>query len=393
MRAEEALRQAQKMEAVGQLAGGIAHDFNNLLSVIRGYAGLLAQDASLGASVSEAVREMDDAADRATQLTRQLLTFSRKQVMTPEFLGLNEVLGQTGKLLRRVLGEDIALEVELAADLPEIRADRAMLEQVLLNLAVNARDAMPQGGRLRIRSAVLEPSEMTSRPRAGAPAGSFVTFSVSDTGSGIASEDLPRIFEPFFTTKGVGKGTGLGLASAYGIVEQHGGWIEVESTLGCGATFRIFLPSSPRPAAAAPRQETAPDTSGGHETILLVEDEAALRTAACLVLRHYGYRVVVATSGAEALKIWPEHATEIDLLLTDMVMPDGVSGSELASRLQSVRSDLKVIYSSGYSRELAARKGLLEDSFHFLPKPYTPAKLADAVRACLDGKPRVPAAA
>jgi len=390
---EEALRQAQKMEAVGQLAGGIAHDFNNLFSVIRGYAGLLAQDKSLSANATAAVREMDEAADRATTLTRQLLTFSRKQVMTPEYLQLNDVLGQTGQLLRRVIREDIALEVEVAENVPEIRGDRAMLEQILLNLAVNARDAMPQGGRLLIRSAAFEFSAADAAQRSGARAGRFAAFSVADTGTGITPEILPRLFEPFFTTRDVGKGTGLGLASTFGIVQQHGGWIEVESTPGLGATFRIFLPACSPPAVEAPRDTPDSPPSGRQETILVVEDETALRTAVRLALQCYGYRVVTATSGVDALTVWQEHAAEIDLLLTDMVMPDGISGPELATRLLSSKPNLKVIYSSGYSKELAMREGLLDDTLHFLPKPYTPVKLASAVRHCLDGKsPASPAA-
>jgi two-component system, NtrC family, sensor kinase len=384
---ENALRQAQKMEAVGQLAGGIAHDFNNLLSVIRGHTGLLLGVQEIpAAKTQESLREVDDAAERAASLTRQLLTFSRKQVMQPEYLDLNEVIAQVGKLLGRVLGEDIALEIEATANVPHVRADRAMVEQVVMNLAVNARDAMPKGGRLVVRSDTAE-LDSTALPRHPlARAGRFASFSMTDSGCGIAPEVLPRIFEPFFTTKEVGKGTGLGLATAYGIVKQHGGWIELESTLGRGTTFTIFLPASAKPAAETPRHASGTDLIGGTETILLVEDEAPLLNVTRMVLQHYGYRVLAATSGAEALNMWPEHGAQIDLLLTDVIMPHGVSGPDLAARLTADKPGLKVIMSSGYSRDLLDRKSGIGEEMHFLSKPYTPLKLMTAVRACLDGK-------
>jgi PAS domain S-box-containing protein len=380
-RTDEALRQAQKMEAVGQLAGGLAHDFNNVLSVICGYAGLLAIEEDLSEESRGAVREIEAAADRAASLTRRLLAVSRKQMMQMEVLDLNGVLAETGRLLRHVIREDIELRTELAGGPLAVRADRAMLEQVLLNLAVNARDAMPGGGRLEICSSAFKLDEATAGRRSGARAGRFASFSVTDSGSGIPPEVRPRLFEPFFTTKEVGRGTGLGLASTYGIVQQHGGWIEVESEPGRGATFRICLPASEEPAANAGHEPVPPR---GRETVLLVEDEAALRHTARLALQRFGYRVVTATSGRNALGVWLEHADEIDLLLTDMVMPDGLSGLELAARLQRERADLRVLLTSGYSRDLHDRSGGAADELHFLPKPYTPAKLAAAVRACLD---------
>lgn len=383
---EEALRQAQKMEAIGQLAGGVAHDFNNLLSVIRGHTGLLLHADALGAERSrESLLEVDGAAERAANLTRQLLTFSRKQVTQPEYLDLNEVTGQVSKMLHRLLGENIALEIETGASLPSVHADRAMIEQVIMNLAVNARDAMPKGGRLLIRSARTDLDAAACRRHPLSRPGSFVSLSVADTGCGIAPEIMPRLFEPFFTTKEVGKGTGLGLATTYGIVKQHDGWIELESRLGLGTIFTIFLPASAQPVAEPPSHSWESGIVGGKETILLVEDEAPLLGITRMVLQHYGYRVHAVASGVEALKVWPEHSGEIDLLLTDVIMPDGISGPELANRLTTEKTGLKVIYASGYSRDLVGHDGVLESEIHFLPKPYTPVKLARAVRECLDG--------
>ncbi len=382
--AEESLRQAQKMEAVGQLAGGIAHDFNNLLTIIRGYTCCLLDDEHLDAGAHESLQQVDGAAQRAASLTRQLLTFSRKQVMHSEDLNLNEVIEQVAKMLDRVLGEDIAVEIVAAQDLPGVHADRAMIEQIILNLAVNARDAMPKGGHLLIRTAAVEFNEAKIPGKANARAGLFACFSVTDSGCGVASEIIPHLFEPFFTTKDVGKGTGLGLATVYGIVQQHKGWIEVESAPGHGATFRIFLPAS-APSAKAPSQAAlAPKASGGNETILLVEDEPILRALMRTVLQRYGYRVYTASSGVEALKVWAEHAFEIELLVTDMVMPGGLSGLELAKRLRMENPSLKVIFSSGYSLELLNGDNGLEEKINFLAKPYTPEKLANVVRDCLE---------
>ena len=382
--AEESLRHAQKMEAVGQLAGGIAHDFNNLLTIIRGYTCCLLEDERLDPNAHESLQQVDGAAQRAANLTRQLLTFSRKQVMQPEDLDLNEVIEQVAQMLDRVLGEDIAVEIVAAEELPGVHADRAMIEQIILNLAVNARDAMPNGGRLLIQTDALELHEEEIRGRAKARAGRFACLSVTDSGCGIASEIMPHLFEPFFTTKEVGKGTGLGLATVFGIVQQHKGWIEVESESGHGATFRIFLPVHVPSAKAPAPTALAPKTAGGSETILLVEDEPILRALMRTVLQHYGYRVYTASSGVEALQVWAEHALEIELLLTDMVMPGGVSGRELARKLQVDKPGLKVIYSSGYSRELLSPESGLQEGFNFLPKPYTPEKLVTVVRQCLE---------
>jgi two-component system NtrC family sensor kinase len=392
-RTAAALRQAQKMEAVGHLAGGIAHDFNNLLSVIRGYTGLISLNNGIDDQVKTAVREVDSAAERAAGLARQLLTFSRKQVMTLENLRVNEVLEQMGKLIQRVLREDIALNFELADDVPPVRADRAMIEQVILNLAVNSRDAMNSGGSLTVRSAMNEFTEEEAQRHPGSRAGRFASFSVTDTGRGIAPEVLPRIFEPFFTTKEVGQGTGLGLATAYGIVQQHEGWIEVESTVDQGTTIRIYLPGLAIDVEDSPRHTLVSRIAGGTETILVVEDEAALRNAARLALEHFGYHVITACSGMDALKVWEGRGDQIDLLLTDMVMPDGLSGRELAARLQGEKPGLKVLFSSGYTREFSDSDFSSNPGLHFLPKPYTPQKLAAAVRACLESEPVIIAAA
>jgi two-component system NtrC family sensor kinase len=384
---EAAFRQSQKMEAIGQLAGGVAHDFNNILTVIRGYTSMVLADERLDRKTRDFLQQVDDAAQRASSLTRQLLMFSRKQMLQPEQLNPAEVIAQVSKLLHRVLGEDIALVIQTEKTGPGLHADRAMLEQILLNLAVNARDAMPKGGSLLIRA---EPVTLTKTECLADPkrrAGQFICFTATDSGCGIAPEILPRIFEPFFTTKDVGKGTGLGLSTVYGIVKHHAGWIEVESAPGQGTTFKIFLPSTLQPEDTAKPQNPSFKVNGGTETMLLVEDELALRNLARKILQRYGYRVLAASSGVEALKVWQEHAGKIDLLLTDMVMPGGISGRELAQRLQTDKNDLKVIYSSGYSQELIDQPALLAKGLHFLAKPYSPEQLARLVRSCLDGTP------
>jgi two-component system, NtrC family, sensor kinase len=391
-RVEEALRQAQKLEAVGQLAAGVAHDFNNLLSVIRSYSGLLMEDRHLEASSREAVRQVDSAAERAANLTRQLLTFSRRQIIQPEYLDLGEVVGQVSKLLQRVLGETVQMEIETAAKLPYVLADRGMMEQVVLNLVVNARDAIAQGGSVKIRSVAVEFSEEEARRTAGIRAGRFASVSVTDDGCGIAPEILPRVFEPFFTTKEVGKGTGLGLATVYGIVRQHEGWIDVSSEPGRGSKFTIYLPESSKPPGVLPVQAPPVEAGNGQETILVVEDEEALRDVAQLVLETHGYRVLLASSGVDALEQWPTYASKVDLLLTDMVMPGGVSGRELSRRLLEEKPELKVVYTSGYSLELSGADGVLDEGLTFLPKPYTTAKLAAVIRHSLDRNPRTLAA-
>jgi signal transduction histidine kinase len=384
-RLEGALRQSQKMEAIGQLAGGVAHDFNNILTVIRGYLCLILADEKLEARIKDPLQQVDAAAQRAANLTRQLLTFSRKQLVQREALDLNDVITNIIKMLHRLLGEDIALQIETAAELPRIHADRAMMEQVLVNLAVNARDAMLNGGQLLIQTRREEIVSLPGGANPEARPGRFVCLTVVDTGAGMTTEVMAHLFEPFFTTKEVGKGTGLGLATVFGIVKQHEGWIEVASQPGQGARFKIYFPEYHPVQTNQPGTPAAPARpAGGTETIFLVEDEPALRGVAAKVLRNYGYQVITATSGAEALQAWPAHAAKVDLLLTDMVMPDGVSGRELAQQLRAAKPGLKVLFSSGYSTELVGRDALLQDGKNFLPKPYNPDKLARTVRKCLD---------
>jgi PAS domain S-box-containing protein len=383
---EEQFRHAQKMEAVGQLAGGVAHDFNNLLTVIQSSASLLLDAKNLADEDLGLIKQISEAAERAGTLTRQLLLFGRKQV--PQFhpVNLSTVVGDMTKLLRRVLGEDIALQAELAPALPVIRGDIGMLEQIILNLAVNARDAMPRGGRLRIASSVETVGEERVERWAEAEPGTCVRLEVCDTGSGIAPQHLPHIFEPFFTTKPVGRGTGLGLASVYGIVKQHRGWIEVESEPGKGSAFRIYLPVAP-PLAVEPRTTRADQTlPRGQETILVVEDEPAVRMLVVSLLQRCGYNVLTAATGVAALEVWKEHRDKIRLLLTDMIMPGGMTGRELAERLRAEQPSLKVIYTSGYSVDLLEKAPALVDGFNFLQKPYQSQKLAQTVRKCLDAK-------
>ena len=371
---ETRLRQAQKMEALGQLSGGVAHDFNNLLTIIQGHVWAIESFAT-DLELKESVEAIKDAADRAANLTRQLLLFSRRQTMQKRDLDLNGVVTQLSKMLQRVLGEDIYMEFALESGSLPIHADSGMIDQVLLNLAVNARDAMPDGGHL-----VVE----TSRADLAQPdGGAFACMSVRDTGIGIPDEEIPRIFEPFYTTKEVGKGTGLGLATVFGIVEQHRGWVRVESRVGVGTTFRVYLPletTEPQPDVAPARSPAA----GGCETILLVEDETAVRTLVRNVLAGLGYRILEASSGPEALALWSKHRSDIRLLLTDMVMPDGMTGGELARRLQSDDAKLKVIYTSGYSPEFAGKNITFVEGENFLAKPFDPRTLAKAVRASLD---------
>jgi len=382
---EEQFLQAQKMEAIGRLAGGIAHDFNNILTVINGNASLLLlNDQPNFAEITDRSQQIVEAAERAANLTRQLLMFSRKQVIQPTRLNLNEVVARMTKLLQRILGEDVSLASNYAAGLPAILADTGMIEQILLNLAVNSRDAMPHGGQLIITTGTEILAPKPAGQNSGAPAGLCVRLTVTDTGSGIAPENLPHIFEPFFTTKEVGKGTGLGLATAYGIIKQHQGWIEVESTVGKGTTFRIYFPVM---AGAATEKKSGPMTTTlprGTETILVVEDELIVRLTVCNLLQRFGYTVLPAESGAEALKVWQKHKDRIQLLLTDIVMPGNMPGYELARQLLAEKPQLKIIYTSGYSEDLADKRVTLMEGVNFLQKPYAPQQLAEALRKTLD---------
>jgi len=381
---EAQLRQAQKMEAIGQLAGGVAHDFNNLLTAIHGNAAQLLEDELAPGERLEFSQQILEAAERAATLTRQLLMFSRKQDMQPANLDLNEVVAQTTKMLQRILGEDISLAAEYIPDLPLIRADVGMMEQILLNLAVNSRDAMPEGGKLVIATGteILDEKQVARIP--GATPGQYVHLTITDTGCGIPAELLPRIFEPFFTTKEVGKGTGLGLATVYGIVQQHRGRITVTSEINQGTTFRIFFPAVTGEKAEKSTGTEPLKLPRGTEGILVVEDEAIVRLIVCNMLQRFGYAVWQAEAGKEAFKIWQKHKNRIQLLLTDIVMPDGMTGHELARQLQGDSPQLKVIYTSGYSADQHSRHSTLVEGVNFLQKPYSPQKLAEILRKSLD---------
>jgi CheY-like chemotaxis protein len=374
------------MEAFGQLAGGVAHDFNNILAVIMGYTNLIMESEDLSAEQKEQLKQVYSAGERAANLTRQLLTFSRKKEMQVIPLDLNEVIGNMTKMLGRIIGEDIRLQCSYGSNLPTVQADEGMMEQVLMNLAVNARDAMPKGGQLIIGTDRIATDAAYVQSNPDARAGEFVCLSVRDSGCGMTPEIKARIFEPFFTTKGVGKGTGLGLATVFGIVKQHQGWIEVESQVGVGTTFKVLLAASARPDAVAGLAATQAKARGGKETILLVEDEVALRGLTKIILQRFGYRVLEAESGVAALSVWEEHGPQIDMLLTDMVMPDGLTGRELAKQLRARKPDLKVIYTSGYSMDSDGTTFRARDASKFLQKPYQSQKLAQVVRDCLDGK-------
>jgi len=383
---EEQLRQLQKMESIGQLAAGVAHDFNNILAVIQGHTDMLLSGMVEGKEVEESLKQVSAAAKRAANLTRQLLTFSRKQEMQTQALNLNEVVQGTIQMLTRLLGAPVTLEFNAAPDLPAIHGDFGMMEQILLNFAVNARDAMPRGGQLTIRTGTRKLAEAEIKRNPEARAGWFVCLSVVDTGTGIAPEILPRIFEPFFTTKEAGKGTGLGLATVYGIVKQHQGWIEVDSQVGRGTSFRVFFPASSSSAVASTPLLSPTTARGKGEVVLIAEDEPAFRRLAARILRNLGYEVLEASSGVEAITIWEQHGKKLNLLLTDLVMPDGLTGRELAKQMATREAGLKVIYTSGYSPEMRETSFLFREGYNFLQKPYPPARLAETVRRCLDQK-------
>jgi nitrogen-specific signal transduction histidine kinase/HAMP domain-containing protein len=382
---EAQLRHSQKMDSVGQLAAGVAHDFNNMLTVIQGHAGMVLARPALPPELRDGAQAIFFAAERAANLTRQLLMFSRKSVMQPVFLDLREMVSNMNKMLRRLIGETITLQFEPPSKLPMIKGDMGMLEQVLMNLAVNARDAMVRGGTLLIDTSHVQVNEAYVQLNPEGRAGYFVRLSVTDTGCGMDSETMSRIFEPFFTTKEIGKGTGLGLATVYGIVKQHHGWVDVASEPGNGTTFSVYFParSEPRPEG---QKRAAPDTQifAGKETILVVEDEPLLRDMAHTILADCGYKVVEAKSGVHALELWRNHPGVIDLVLTDIVMPDGISGMELAKELLPEMPALKIIFASGYSMDELDTDFMRQDNALFLQKPYTAVSLSKAVRECLD---------
>ncbi len=381
---ERQFRQSQKMEAVGQLTGGVAHDFNNILAIIQMQAGLLKGGGGLSAEQLEFTEEISTTVERAAGLTRQLLLFSRNEVMRLSDLDLNKSIGNMAKMLERIIGENIRMEVKLSAEPMFIHADAGMMEQVLMNLTVNARDAMPNNGQLVIETSGVEFDEFAAAQSAQARPGSFVCLSVSDTGCGIPPEILSKIFDPFFTTKDVGKGTGLGLATTFGIVQQHEGWISVYSEVGRGTTFRIYLPRLVGNTVAKSSQAELTTVRGGDETILLVEDDPSLRASVRKALVKLGYGILEASTGVKALEVWKENRDEIRLLLTDLVMPDGITGKDLAANILQDNPKLKVIYMSGYSAEVVGKDFPLKEGVNFLTKPFQAVKLAQTIRDRLD---------
>ena len=380
---EQQLRTSQKMEAIGRLAGGVAHDFNNLLLVISAYTDLAIEALPPDSPVVADLDEVRRAGERAVGLTRQLLAFSRRQVLRPEAVDMNALVSGLEKMLSRLLGEDILLRFTPGRPVGPVKADVGQIEQVVVNLAINARDAMPNGGTLMITTANAEIDAEAASHMLGLSPGSYVRITVADTGTGMDEATIGRIFEPFFTTKPAGKGTGLGLATAYGIVNQSGGHIRVESRPGEGSRFEIFLPRT----HDTPSQELRAISNGkaraGAETILLVEDEEAVRNVTRRILVAAGYKVLSAPGGGEALKLWAEHKDQVSLLLTDVVMP-GMSGRELADRLLAMSDDLKVLYMSGYTDEAIVHRGVLDPGANFIGKPFSTEALLGRVRSALD---------
>ena len=382
VRLENELRQAQKMEAVGRLAAGVAHDFNNILTVILGNTSTQLRNPRLDKKLTCSLTQVQRAAERATGLTRQLLAYSRKQIIQRRPLALNEVVEQTVAMLRRLIGEHIALDMQLAPDLPPIFADPSNVEQVIMNLALNARDAMPDGGKLTLATTRVEIDKASRARNPESQLGPYICLAVKDTGYGMDAATVGRIFEPFFTTKDPGKGTGMGLATVYGVLKQHGGWIEVDTAPGRGTTIRTFFPLSRRDSSAASaKSESLPTESTplNDITILVVEDEEMLREFVSEALGTFGYHVLSAANGRDALNVWAEHRDEIDLLLTDVVMPESISGRQLAHTLIQDKPNLKVIFTSGYSSELFESEFEREKEHLFLAKPYLPDRLAQTV--------------
>jgi PAS domain S-box-containing protein len=379
---EDQLQQARKIEAVGRLAGGVAHDFNNLLTIIKGYVEMALQRCLDRPELHSDIRHIEEAADRAVTLVRQLLAFSRKQVLRPKVLDLNTIVLNLDHLLRRLMNENIEMKTFVSKDLGPIKADPGQIEQVIMNLVVNARDALPDGGRIFIETSNIDLDSAYTRDHAVVVPGPYVLLAVSDTGIGMSAETVAHIFEPFYTTKESGRGTGLGLSTVYGIVKQSGGYVWVYSELGKGTTFKVYLPRV-ADAVQAPQEGPASTNQKGHETILLVEDEADVRELTQMVLTDRGYKVIEARSPAEAERLAGNNGDEIHLLLTDVVMP-GISGRELAKRLTARFPHLRVMFMSGYTYNVIAQNGTLEEGISFLQKPFTPQLLTEKVREALD---------
>jgi CheY-like chemotaxis protein len=372
------------MDAIGRLSGGVAHDFNNLLTVIVGQVGLLQTCPDLPPEAGESLTAISEAVERSANLTRQLLLFSRRQAMAPRVVDLNQVVEGMMKMLGRIVSEDITLRFERAPRPLPVHADVGMLEQVLLNLVVNARDAMPRGGEISIMTGPVSVGAAGPEQGRGARPGDWARLAVRDTGTGIAAQHLPRIFEPFFTTKPAGKGTGLGLATVYGIVQQHRGWIDVRTSVGAGSTFLVHLPEHHATEIEPLRRKPATADDRGHETILLVEDDRAVRRLVSIVLRAAGYRVIEAATGAEAIEQWERQVGGVHLLLTDLVMPRGISGRELAERFLIEAPQLRVVFMSGYNTDQDDRDQGLPSGAIFIAKPFDGDRLLAVVRSALD---------
>jgi signal transduction histidine kinase/CheY-like chemotaxis protein len=388
-RVEQQLRQAQKMEAVGRLAGGVAHDFNNLLTAITGYSDLMLRRLGEEDSLRSNVEEIRKAASRATALTRQLLAFSRKQMQQLKILNLNSIVSELDKMLQRLIGEDIQLTTTLDPQLGQTKADPGQIEQVIMNLVVNARDAVSMGGKITIETANVYLNNEYVQSHLGARAGRYVMLAVSDTGAGMDDETKSHIFEPFFTTKEAGKGTGLGLATVYGIVKQSNGYISVESEVGQGTAFKVYLPRVDEAAEPLTLSSLAPEKPARRrtETVLLAEDEEVVRNLTRQVLEMNGYKVLEAANGGAALMLCEEHKGPIHLLITDVVMPE-MSGRKLAERLSAVRPNMRVLYMSGYTDEAIIRHGVLDEGTEFIQKPFTPESLAHKINELLGASHR-----
>jgi PAS domain S-box-containing protein len=380
---EQQLRQAQKMEAVGHLAAGVAHDFNNLLTVIQGHASLHTRSSAIDQRIAYSFQQVSTAAERAAELTRQLLTFSRKKIVQKRALRLESIVLSVAPMLQRLIPEHIQIEFRHAAKAPAILADAGSIEQALLNLVVNARDAMPHGGTILVETALVTLDETRRAQHAERRAGAFMCLTVRDSGSGISPETLPHIFEPFYTTKAFGKGSGMGLASVYGIIAQHDGWIEVQSELRQGTAFKIYLPVAESEIVPEVTPELVPIRSAAGETILIAEDDAAVRELARYVLEEQGYHVLEGATGWEAAEVSRAYPGPIDLLVTDMIMPGGVSGADLAEMIAAARPKTRIIVSSGYSMELLDPDFELARGVSYLPKPYVASQLLAAIAQML----------
>jgi signal transduction histidine kinase len=380
---QEQLYQAQKMEAIGKLAGGVAHDFNNLLTIIKGYLQLSLLELDEGTELKNNIDEAIKAADKAAGLTRQLLAFSRRQVMEMKVLDLNDLLNNVNKMITRILGEDIEVQIHLSPDLGRVKLDQGQMEQVILNLAVNAKDAMPDGGKFIVKTYNAELDEDYARCHPSVKPGLYVMLSVTDTGIGMTPEVRNRIFEPFFTTKEKGKGTGLGLSTVYGIVKQSGGNIWVYSELGKGTTFKIYLPRVDEPLEVWTQNGENAEVPRGRETILIVEDEKTVREVAIRILKKQGYRVLDGSDGDEALRFIEEFKEKIDLILIDVVLPKMI-GPRWIEKFNRIRHDFKVVYMSGYTDDAIAHHGILDKGMNYIEKPFTLSSLAQKVRGVLD---------